>query len=119
MSPRDSKAQMLVAHTETRPDGVLRFWCENLLEDSRCGIYATRPERCRAYPSPVMFERGGALLSGCGDRVVSNEAVEISLDRGVRPSSGGDPIGFRRITGTAVSHPCSKPVTSLSHKLPE
>ena len=59
MSPRESKAQMFVAHAEPRPDGLLRFWCENLLEDRRCGIDATRPEMCRAYPSPVMFERGG------------------------------------------------------------
>ncbi len=54
---------------------------------------------CRAYPSPVMFERGGSLLSGCGDRVVSNDAVEISFHRGVRPCFEGDPSGFRRITG--------------------
>lgn len=62
-------------------DGWMRFHCSNLTKDNRCGIYATRPDMCRDYPQPEMFEKGGSLLPGCGYKLVPVRVAQRSFDR--------------------------------------
>src|SRR6478609_7331659 len=47
-------------------EGSLIFRCQHLQEDNRCGIYDSRPELCRLYPSEQGMLMGGKLAAGCG-----------------------------------------------------
>jgi len=47
-------------------EGSLIFRCQHLQDDNRCGIYNSRPELCRLYPSEQGMLMGGKLAAGCG-----------------------------------------------------
>ena len=47
-------------------EGCLIFRCSNLQDDNSCGIYDSRPELCRMYPSEQGMLMGGKLAAGCG-----------------------------------------------------
>lgn len=93
MCASDPEARMFVPRETVSADGLLRFGCRNLGPDSRCQIYESRPEMCREYPAPAMFERGGSLLNGCGYRVVNrspnHEPFEDVLDAVLEPRRAG------------------------------
>lgn len=74
LARREAKFEMFVPHDKEFEDGLLRFSCRNLGGDGRCQIYSDRPDFCREYPIPEMIEFGGALLPGCGYRVVKSDS---------------------------------------------
>jgi hypothetical protein len=48
---------------------VILFRCNYLTENGKCGIYSSRPQICRNYPTPRHFGRP-AFLPGCGYHAV-------------------------------------------------
>lgn len=50
---------------ESDEEGLL-FQCVHLQSDNRCGIYDSRPQFCRQYPSEHAMLMGAKLAEGCG-----------------------------------------------------
>jgi Fe-S-cluster containining protein len=64
-------------------EGNLLFCCTHLQVDKRCGIYDTRPDFCRRYPSEQGMLMGAKLAADCGYQFRLLKSFQTVLETGL------------------------------------